>query len=152
MRWRLGRIVALVMVAVLALGGMAWAQEEGVTLESLAGMVAAIDERVGALEGIFADPWSPEIIYTDDGVCQNPLHGRGQYSNYMEQEIHQETADAYRASYGISIDPERVHLRGISFGMDSNDLYLEYFKDGRAVVETWAHCEFLGHSEWAVAE
>ena len=146
MRWRMGWIVVLVVVAVLALGGMAWAQEEGVTLESLAEMVKAIEERVGSLEGIFADPWSPEIIYTDDGICQSPLHFTDR--SILRGEIRQETADAYRTSYGHSIDPSDVYLQSISFGVDSNHVYLGYEKDGRAVVEKWANCEFLSHSEW----
>ena len=46
------------------------------------------------------------------------------------------------------IDPTDVYLRSISFEVDSSNVYLKYEKDGSIVVEKWAHCEFLGHSEW----
>lgn len=117
--------------------------------EKMTNLTPGLAERVQALESLFTDPWSPEVVYTDDGVCQNPLHSKQQYGRSIRGEIRQETADAYRAAYGVSIDPDDdVYLSGISFGVDSNHVYLEYIRDDRFVVEQWAHCEFLGHSEW----
>ena len=77
MRWRMGWIVVLVVVAALALGGMAWAQEEGVTLESLAELVEAltardvvIEERIGALETRTAPTVTPTITVTPEVVVE----------------------------------------------------------------------------------
>ena len=70
------------------------------------------------------------------------------FRNRMIDIIHQETADAYRAENGVSIDPADVDLISISFSVNSSEIYLEYILSKRKVVETWAHCEYLGHSEW----
>ena len=150
-------IIGIVALALFVPAGALLAQDE-LTLEGLAETVATLMEtvtglsgRVETIEGVFADPWSPEVIYTDDGVCQNPLQGRGRYGG-ITADIHQETADAYRSSFGVSIDPTSVYLQSISFEEDSSHVYLEYTKDSRKVVEKWAHCEFLGHSEWSADE
>ena len=150
-------IIGIVGLALVVPAGALLAQDE-LTLEGLAETVATLTEtvtglsaRVDTIEGVFADPWSPEVIHTDDGVCQNPLQARGRYGG-IQEEVHQETADAYRSSYGASIDPDDVDLRSISFAVDSSHVYLEYTKDSRKVVEKWEHCEFLGHSEWSEDE
>ena len=122
-----------------------------ITLEGLAEQVAAIVNRVEALENLFANPWSPEIVYTDDGICQNPLHRSSRYGGILEL-IHQETADAYRVAYGVSIAPHDVDLHSFSFATHTNHVYIEYGKGDKRVLEKWAHCQFLGHSEWAEAE
>ncbi len=139
----------LIIIAVLALlvPGALLAQDE-LTLEGLAETVAGLVERIEAVEELFADPWSPEIVYTDDGICQSPLHDRGRYSSSIGAEIRQETADAYRVQYGASIDPADVSLSSIFFATHTNHVYLEYRKSEKRVVETWAHCQFLSHSEW----
>ena len=143
-------IIGIVALALFVPAGALLAQDE-LTLEGLAEAVATLTEtvtglsaRVDTIEGVFADPWSPEVIYTDDGVCLNPLHSRSRYGG-ITADITQETADAYRSSFGVSIDPTSVYLQSISFGVGSNHVYLEYTKDGRRVVEKWAHCDFLGH-------
>ena len=148
-------IIGIVVLALFVPAGALLAQDE-LTLESLAETVATLTEtvaglsaRVATIESVFADPWSPEVIYTDDGVCQSPLHTPQPYSSIMTGELNQETADAYRSSYGVSINPTAVYLQSISFGVGSSHVYLEYAKDSRKVVEKWSHCEFLGHSEWS---
>lgn len=104
---------------------------------------------------MWSDPWSPGIIYKDDGICQNPLHTSFERSVFssgammMNDRIHQETADAYRATFGKSIDPNDADLVSISFGIEDSRIYLEYDISGQQVVEEWAHCEYLGHSNWS---
>ena len=145
---------ALIIIVLLALliPGVLVAQGE-LTLEGLAEKLAALEVRLGALEAMFADPWSPNVIYMDDGVCQNPLHSKREWGEFIRMEIRQETADAYRTQYGTSIDPGgEVYLSSISFDVDSSNVYLQYTTNDRTVVEKWAHCEFLGHSEWEAAE
>ena len=139
---RIGVIV--IVLAVLAPAAVA-AQGE-LTLQGLAEMVEALTTRVDAVEALFSDPWSPDVIQKDDGICQSPLHQSDSF--ILRGKIRQETADSYRAEYGVSINPEDVYLRGISFGVENSNVYLWYEKSGRFVVETWAHCEFLSHSEW----
>ena len=141
----------LIIVALIAfiLPGALLAQEE-LTLESLQALITGLDARISAIEEQFADPWSPDII-TDDDVCQSPLHGPpadNPFINRMLDTIHQETADGYRAEYGVSIDPADADLVSISFSVDSSDIYLEYMVSNKKVVEKWAHCEYRGHSEW----
>lgn len=143
-------LIIFVVLAVLVPGAL-WAQEEGITLETLANRVAEFEVRLARVEALFVEPWSPDVIYNDEGICQSPLHteeGSG-WQYHMDAEIHQATADAYRATYGVSIAPDDVYLSSIAFSVDSNHVFLQYGKSpGRTVVETWANCEFLGHSEW----
>ena len=154
-------ILLITLIAILA-PTLLFAQDE-LTLESLNARLQALEakmenltpglgERVQAIETLLADPWSPDVIYKDDGICQSPLHAiESRYSSIMTGELHQETADAYRNSYGVSIDPSDVYIQSISFGVGSNAVYLEYLVNDRKVVEKWAHCEYLGHSEWTEA-
>lgn len=141
---RLSVSVVLVVVILSAVTAVASAQEE-LTLESLRDLISGLDERLTTIEQRFAAPFSPAVIYTDEGVCQSPLHS-DMYP--YKGRIRQETADAFRTKYGVSIDPETVNLESISFSVDSSDVFLEYEKSGRMVVEKWAHCEFVGHSDW----
>ena len=139
-------IIALVS---FILPGTLLAQDE-LTLDSLQALITALDERLSAIEEQFADPWSPDFI-TEDGVCQSPLH-TGPENMFgriaLEETVHQETADAYRAQYGTSVDPKDARLMSLSFSVDSSEVFIEYELNKRYVVETWAHCEYLGHSEW----
>lgn len=148
------RIISITIVVVLfALLPVALLAQDEITLEGLAETVAGLTERIEAIENLFSDPWSPEIVYTDDGICQSPLHSKGRYSRSIKGEVRQETADAYRTQYGVSIDPDDdVYLSSISFAVHTNHVYIEYTKDERRVVEKWAHCQFLGHSEWEEVE
>ncbi len=141
-------LITIALIAII-LPGALLAQDE-LTLESLQELISTLDERLSAIEEQFADPWSPDFI-TEDSVCQSPLHTGpenmfGRIS--LEETIHQETADAYRAQYGTSVDPKDSHLMSFSFSVDSSEVYIEYKLNERYVVETWAHCEYLGHSEW----
>ena len=142
-------IVLLIAAVALLAPTLLFAQDE-LTLESLRDRLVDLEARIVNLEALFADPWSPNAINTDDGICQNPLHAQDERSNFIKMEIRQETADAYRSAYGVSINPDDVYLSSISFGVSSNHVYLEYTSrdDKRRVVEKWAHCEFLGHSKW----
>ena len=146
------RTLFFIGLLVLLIPGALLAQEE-LTLEGLADQLTALEDRLGTLEAIFADPWSPDLIYMDDGVCQNPLHSKRERGDFIQMEIRQETADAYRTQYGTSIDPSGdVYLSSISFDVDSSDIYIQYTTNDRTVMERWAHCEFLDHSEWKNAE
>lgn len=144
-------VAVILLVLVFSASAVIVSAQEELTLESLQGLISGLDERLSAIEEQFADPWSPDIV-TDDGVCQSPLH-TGPENMFgriaLEETIHQETADAYRAQYGTSVDPARARLMSFSFSVDSSEVYIEYEMNKKYVVETWAHCEFLGHSEWA---
>ena len=147
MKRRSAHILILVAILIAALTGAAVAQDEELTLAGLAEQLTALVTRVDAIEAMSAEPWSPDVVYTDDGICQSPLHTSDSF--LLRGALRQETADAYRTKHGISIDPASVYLRSISFGVGSNHVYLKYEKDGSIVVEKWAHCEYLGHSDWA---
>lgn len=138
-------VLAVISIAISA-GRIALAQDEELTLGGLAEQIAALVARVDAIESLVAEPWSPDVVQTDDGICQSPLHTSDSF--ILRGEVRQETADAYRAAYGISINPTDVYLRAISFGVEGSNVYLRYEKDGKIVVETWANCEYLGHSDW----
>lgn len=149
MNFRRPSHLALVVLSLfLCFGGIAVAQEE-LTLESLRDRLVEFEARLVKLEALFTDPWLPDVIYTDDGICHNPLHSSHRYASRIQGHLHQETADAFRSTYGVSIDPSDAELSSISFGVDSSHVYLEFSISGQIVVEKWAHCEFLGHSEWS---
>ncbi len=146
------RTFIIIGLLALLIPGALLAQED-MTLDGLADQLKAMEERLGALEAMFADPWSPDVIYMDDGVCQNPLHSKRERGDFIQMEIRQETADAYRTQYGTSIDPSgNVYLSSISFDVDSSNVYIQYTTNNRTVMEKWAHCKFLDHSEWEDAE
>ena len=140
-------VLAVISLAITA-GRTAWAQDGELTLAGLSEQLASLVSVVDALEEVFADPWSPDVIYTDDGICQSPLHAPHEFIALMQTNVHQETADAYRAAYGVSIKPSDPDLVSLSFAAEGKEIYLEYIMSRRNVVETWANCEFLGHSEW----
>ena len=160
-------VIALVLAVIslgITAGRTARAQDEELTLaglaEQLVSLVSRVDAietgleemtpglgaRVEAIESIFANPWSPEVVRNNDGICQSPLHVAD--SLFLRGEVRQETADAYRAAYGVSINPSDVYLMGLAFAEEGSRVYLTYAKDRRIVVEEWENCEFLGHSEW----
>ena len=64
------RTLIVIALLTLLIPGVLLAQEE-LSLEGLADQLKALEERLGALEAMFADPWSPDVIHLDDGVCQN---------------------------------------------------------------------------------
>ena len=144
-------IHVLVVVVLLTIVPVTLLAQDDLTLEGLVGIVEDIEGRLSDIEAMFADPWSPEVIYTDDGICQSPLHtdGSSGWVNLIDSQVHQETADAYRMKYGVSLSPTDVYLTSISFSVSSSEVYLQYSKGDETVFETWANCEFLGHSEWA---
>ena len=152
---RPSKLTLLVIALFFCFGGIALAQDE-LTLESLRDRLVELEDRFTGyenrltnIEDQYADPWSPDVIYKDDGICQSPLHASHEWVNVILANIHQQTADAYRSSYGVSIDPSDADLISISFGVGSSNVYLEYAISGRIVVEKWSHCDYLGHSEWS---
>ena len=80
MRSTVGRLALLVVMAAMAfsaLGGMAWAQEKGMTLEGLAEMVKAltardvvIEERLAAVETRTAPTVTPTISVTPEAAAE----------------------------------------------------------------------------------
>ena len=147
--------VLSIVIACLLIPGALLAQGE-ITLESLnerlaavevkmADLTPALEARVDVLEMLVAEPWSPEAIDLDEEVCQSPLHTEEQTSR---GQIRQETADAYRAAFGTSIDPDDARWESIAFAKRGDAIYIEYAVKNRRVVEVWANCEFLDHSEW----
>ena len=148
------RFLIIITVLALLVPGVLLAQDEvtlkdvSTSIADLAEQVAALVTRVEAVEELFADPWSPDLIDIDDGICQSPLHTSAEWFALMIAKVHQETADAYRAEYGISIKPSDPNLASISFATEGNEVYLQYAMSGSKVVETWANCEYIGHSEW----
>lgn len=124
-------------------------------LENLtADLTPGLSDRVQAIEFLIADPWSPAVIHTTPAICQSPLHAFDASTSAagLTGQIHQETADAYRAAFGISIDPSDVRLQGIAFETEGNAVYLQYLKDDKLVVEKWVRCQYAGHSDWEPAE
>jgi len=145
--------VGVVIVVLALLAPLTLQAQDDLSLNDIVKMVEALETRLAKIESLLADPWSPDVIYKDDGVCQSPLHTpyerTYQNSTLLNDRIHQETADAYRTEFGMSIDASDVDLISISFGVGSSNVYLEFDTDvGHRVVEKWAHCKYLGHSNW----
>ena len=146
-------ILSIAICAILT-PALLFAQDE-LSLESLNTHLQELTQRVQQIESLLDDPWSPEVIYYDENICQSPLHTKYRYGESIRGQIRQETADAFRTTYGISIDPhDDIYLSSIFFEVDSSHVYLEYthYSYKRKVVEKWAHCEFISHSEWEESE
>ena len=148
-------IVLLMGILCLLIPGVLLAQGE-LTIESLdkrleaveemlADMTPGLESRVEVLEMFVAEPWSPDPVDIDEEVCQSPLHTEVHTSR---GQIRQETADAYRAAFGVSIDPDDARWESIAFAKKGDAIHIEYLLKNRTVIEVWANCEFLDHSEW----
>lgn len=148
------KFLFIFLAAALFLFPLALQAQGELSLSDIVNMIEDLETRLVKIEAILADPWSPDIIYKDDGVCQSPLHTAYERSvfssggNMMNDRLHQETADAYRSEFGRSIDPMDADLVSIAFGVGSSNVYLEFNLEGQTVVEKWAHCKYLGHSNW----
>ena len=155
MNRRLKYAIGIATVALALLAPLTLQAQNELSIQDIVNMVEALETRLAKVETLLADPWSPDIIYKDDGVCQSPLHTAYERSvfssggNMMNDRLHQETADAYRSAFGRSINPMSADLTSIAFEVDSSNVYLEFNLEGQTVVEKWAHCKYLGHSEWA---
>lgn len=130
-------IIAIVMPA------MAWAQEEGVTLEGLAEQITGLVERVVALENLY----SPDAVVDDEGSCQLAIGGAlfsrttgGMHPTtiaaYMAISENQVPAGIMIASVMYTAEEEIA----ITFGI-TNPLKA-------SVVEYWNDCEFQSHSRF----
>ena len=148
-------VLSIVILCLLVPGGALLAQGE-LTLESLndrlqaveakmADLTPNLEARVELLEMFVAEPWSPDAIDIQEDMCQSPLHTEEHTSR---GQLRQETADAYRAAFGVSIDPGDGRWESIAFSKKGDAIYIEYSVKNRRVVEVWANCEFLDHSEW----
>lgn len=129
----------LIIIAVLAIvvPGALLAQDE-LTLEGLAEQVAALVERVEAVEAKLAP------ITTEDGVCV-------QYAN---GQVQRETVTKYFDAYEENLETSRLRLVAIQFGTETG-LTVYHFEEvfaDRSVTETWRGCEFLDVGEWQEEE
>ena len=129
------QIVMVIVVLSLLVPSIIWAQEEGVTLESLAEQLSSLVQRVEALESIWEGPGS---ISLEDGGCMIATGA-----------LQRETAIKFYDTFEEF--PEYVSIYRVAFQPEENKvliLYTEGYGDDRWVYEMWTGCEFEGSSEW----
>ena len=134
-------LVAAILLIILA--GIAVAQDEDLTLQSLADQLAALTTRVTALEsiwegpGVWKDPNTELEVYDDQCIIG--------LSDKMQNETILKFLEKYEdLPYRIEIDQVVIDP-----GSNSISLVLKEWNSSRYVVERWDGCEFVGSSDWA---
>lgn len=150
MKWAgVSRVLMVVVVLVsMALPVVAWAQQEGLTLEGLAEQVLELTERVEALERL-----TTAIVV--DGDCQLAV-GKVSWAD-GDGGMHPATLAAY-LKFSDGVYPDSISIRSIRLTDDGYVAITFETKDspdtgvfeeyGSYVIEYWEWCEFRAHSEF----
>ena len=141
MKYRLITIPTVVIFLVV-LAGVAFAQDEDLTLSSLADQLAALTTRVTALEsiwegpGVWKDPNTEIEIYDDQCIIG------------LSDKMQNETILKFLEKYDDL--PYRIEIDQVVIDPASNSvsLVIEEWNSSRYVVERWDGCEFVGSSDW----
>ena len=136
MKRRFAHIVILVAFLLATLAGIAIAQDEEITLDSLADLVTALTTRVDAIEAILTGPGAIEL---EDGSCQIAADGGLQNEAFL----------TYKDTWSEWPSMEQMRVSSIAV-LESGSLGItyEYSFTNRQVMETWDGCEFLSASKW----
>ena len=130
---RVTRIVIAVALFAL-LPAALLAQDEEPTLAGLAEQLAALVERVEAIETAIAPP------SLEDGTCVLHLD-----SSTMQRETLTKYLDTFDE------EPSSMILSVIYYKPDSGEIILHFDEiyPARTAFETWHGCEFKGSSDWS---
>ena len=124
-----------IVVALFALLPAAlWAQDEELTLAGLAEQLAALTDRVTAVEAKL------EPLTTDGGVCVQ----------YADGQLQRETVTKYLDTFDENIESSHISLDAVHYNTEEG-LTIYHFSQlfaDRTVTETWRGCEFLDVGEW----
>ena len=130
--------VFLAVIVLLLMLSVAQVMAQGeITLEGLAEQLAALVERVDAIEKRFE--FTPPV--DEDGNCRLAIRNR----------VHPETMAAYLDTYPDDRTPQYVYITSVHDGADSTLIKFNTYvmnKKDKHVTETWDGCEFVGHSDW----
>ena len=138
------RLISIPTVAFLlvALAGVAFAQDDDLTLQGLADQLAALTTRVQALESIWEGPGVWKEASTEMEIYDN------QCIIGISDKMQNETLLKFLEKYEDL--PYRVEIDQVVIDPASNSVSL-VFKEWnipRYVVERWDGCEFVGSSDW----
>jgi len=126
------------------------AQDE-LTLEGLAGKVTAfvgrvdaVGERVEAVQSMWEGPGATLL---DDGRCR--IGGRPHSHERQDETVlkHKVTYDMWPNIGNFSV-VEIIWMADLEL---TGIVYEDYYRD-RYVIEIWEGCEFIGSSDWWIAE
>lgn len=135
--------ILAVAILLIILAGVAVAQDEDLTLQSLADQLAALTTRVTALESIWEGP----------GVWQNPGTEIAVFDDQciigLSEKLQNESILKYLDKYDDV--PYRIEIHQVIIDPNSNSVSLVFrdWRDSRHVIENWEGCEYVGSSEWA---
>ena len=135
MKRRSAHILILVAILLATIAGAAVAQDDELTLDSLADLVTALTSRVDAIEQKLAPP------ITADGDC---------ILFFSSSPLQRETITQYITTFEEEPGP-LISLKAVYYN-DETGLATMQFAEGfmasRKVTEIWDGCEFAGSSEW----
>jgi len=147
--------MSIIIVVLAVLAPTALLASDEVTLEdlaalflSLSGRTDALEDRLGALEGLFTEDGAVESYengcligiekYTADALDVQPLRD--------------ETVLKYKEQYGDWLDLSEVQIISILYNTDTKAIGIMYRKgwadSGPFVTEEWSECEFVQSSDW----
>ena len=135
--------IAIAVALFALLPAALWAQEEDITLETLAQTVAAVTERIDGLqervqflESIFS---GPDPIELDDGSCQFAGDGLMQNANLLK----------YKEWSGELVSAESMRVQSIALREDGKFriTYTYSFTQDR-IDELWDGCEHVSSGDW----
>lgn len=146
------RIAIAVLIPVVLTVGFAFAQEEGITLESLAEQLTDLTKRVESLERFWQSEGAPE----KNGTC---AIARFKDDETMKgwAKLQRESSLKYFDKYEESL-PSHPHVVGVEFNPESNRIAVTYisnlrgYGDRKIITEVWNGCDFSGTNEWQEIE
>ncbi len=128
----------LVLLVLLVVVPVAQVMAQGdITLEDLADQLAALVERMEAIESQL--DFTPPV--DQDGNCRLALRNR----------VHPQSMVAYLETYPDNRSPEYIYIIEVQEGEDGTLITFHTYERGQKdknVIETWDGCEFVGHSDW----
>ncbi len=130
--------IAIAVALFALLPAALWAQDEELTLAGLAEQLAALTDRVTAVEAKL------EPITTDGGVCVQ----------YAKGQLQRETVTKYLDAFDENIESSHISLDAVHYDIEEG-LTIYHFSQlfaDRTVTETWRGCEFLDVGEWVEEE
>lgn len=146
MKRTLGRIVLISIVIVLSVGGIAWAQEDDVSVEGLADGLSTLTEtvtglvsRVERIESLWSGPGAIDV----EGGC---VIG-------MPDHLQDETVLKYKEQFDEWLDTDSVWPVEIKHEPDTGHTVIVYADDigmfaDYLVAESWSGCDFVGSTDW----
>ena len=146
-RYVTAAFAAIIATVLLTSTAVVWAQDEEVTLDSLAEQVIGlVDDLTALVERVTAIEERLEPVTTGDGIC---------ILLNDDFDINPETATKFLESFDALPDDPR--LIGAEYNVETGRVGFLYressdYSNLKFVTEYWEGCEYVGSSDWTSEE